>query len=76
MRARILTANQVRFEVVLAALSRQVVGWSLQSHMQASLVKDALAMAWWRRRPSPGLIFHSDRGAQYCSHEVLEAMKG
>jgi hypothetical protein len=32
--------------------------------MQASLVKDALAMAWWRRRPPPGLIFHSDRGAQ------------
>ena len=43
--------------------SRQVVGWSLQEHMQASLVKNALAMAWWRRRPEPGLIFHSDRGS-------------
>src|SRR5574343_99289 len=52
---------------VIDLFSRQVVGWSLQPHMQASLVKDALAMAWWRRRPAAGLIFHSDRGSQYCS---------
>ena len=49
---------------VIDLFNRQVVGWSLQPHMQASLVKDALAMAWWRRRPPPGLIFHSDRGSQ------------
>jgi len=61
---------------VIDLFSRQVVGWSLQPHMQASLVKDALAMAWWRRRPAAGLIFHSDRGSQYCSHEVQSAMKG
>ena len=36
--------------------------------MQTSLVTDALRMAWFRRRPEPGLIFHSDRGSQYCSH--------
>ena len=39
---------------VVDLFSRQVVGWSLQPHMQAGLVKDALAMAWWRRRPPPG----------------------
>jgi transposase InsO family protein len=52
-----------------------VVGWSkqprmqphMQPHMQASLVTDALRMAWFRRHPEPGLIFHSDRGSQYCS---------
>lgn len=44
---------------VIDLFSRQVVGWSLQPHMQTSLVKDALAMAWWRRRPESGLIFHS-----------------
>jgi putative transposase len=33
--------------------SRQVVGWSLQPHMHTGSVKDALAMAWWRRRPRP-----------------------
>lgn len=49
---------------VMDMFSRQIVGWSLQPHMQTSLVKDALAMAWWRRRPEPGAIFHSDRGSQ------------
>lgn len=61
---------------VIDLFSRQVVGWSLRPHMQTSLVKDALAMAWWRRRPEPGLIFHSDRGSQYCSHELQQALQG
>ena len=24
-------------------------------------------MAWFRRRPGPGVLFHSDRGSQYAS---------
>lgn len=60
---------------VLDLHSRQVVGWSMQPHMQTSLVKDALLMAYWRRRPAKGLIFHSDRGSQYCSHEFQTTMK-
>ncbi len=60
---------------VLDLHSRQVVGWSMQPHMQTSLVKDALLMACWRRRPAKGLIFHSDRGSQYCSHEFQTTMK-
>ena len=59
---------------VIDMFSRQVVGWSLQEHMQTSLVKDALAMAWWRRKPPTGVIFHSDRGSQYCSHEFQTAL--
>lgn len=41
---------------------------SMQAHMRASLVADALRMAWFRRKPlnSSGLIFHSDRGSQDC----------
>ena len=31
-------------------------------------------MAWFRRRPAPGLIFHSDRGSQYCSHSFQDAL--
>jgi transposase InsO family protein len=30
-------------------------------------VIDALDMACWNRRPSPGLVHHSDHGAQYTS---------
>ena len=61
--------------VVLDLHSRQVVGWSLQAHMQSSLVKDALLMACWRRRPGKGLIFHSDRGSQYCSHDFQSTLQ-
>jgi transposase InsO family protein len=61
---------------VIALFSRQVVGWSMQPHMQTSLVMDALRMAWFRRQPEPGLIFHSDRGSQYCSHDFQSALKG
>ena len=42
--------------------------------MQTSLVTDALRMAWFRRHPPPGLIFHSDRGSQYCSATFQAAL--
>jgi putative transposase len=65
--------------VYLAAMidlhSRMVVGWSMQPHMQAGLVTDALRMGYFRRKPSPGLIVHSDRGSQYCGHEFQSALK-
>lgn len=52
---------------VIDLFSREVVGWSMQPHMRREMVIDALRMAWFRRRPEAGLIFHSDRGSQYCS---------
>lgn len=55
--------------------SRAIVGWSMQSHMETSLVDDALKMAWFRRKPAQGLIFHSDRGSQYCSHAFQRTLK-
>jgi putative transposase len=53
--------------VVLDLFNREVVGWSIKPRMTADIVVDALAMAWFRRRPAPGLIHHSDRGSQYAS---------
>src|SRR5207302_7609264 len=46
---------------------RLIVGWSIATHMRATLVVDALKMALARRRPRPGLIHHSDQGSQYVS---------
>jgi transposase InsO family protein len=39
----------------------------MADHMESSLVGDALQMAIGRRRPSDGLLHHSDRGTQYAS---------
>jgi len=65
--------------IVLDAFSRRVVGWSLETHMQASLPIAALKMALETRRPAPyTLIHHSDRGVQYaCADytQVLDAHK-
>jgi transposase InsO family protein len=54
---------------VIDLSSRRVVGWALADHMRTELVEDALSMAFARRRPAEGVIFHSDRGCQYTSKD-------
>ena len=55
----------------LAALkdlySCEIVGWAMDKQMTKQLVTDALRAAYWRKKPPPGLLHHSDRGSQYCS---------
>ena len=55
---------------VLDLFTRRIVGWAIAEHMTRQLVLDALQMADKVRQPGSGLIFHSDRGSQYASHEV------
>jgi transposase InsO family protein len=55
--------------------SRKIVGWSMDTSMKASLVNDAITMALWQRRPTKGLIWHTDRGSQYCSNSHREILK-
>lgn len=57
---------------ILDAFSRKVVGWALSKGLGAELVRAALEAAWESRRPGRDLIFHSDRGSQYCSALVIE----
>jgi len=57
----------VYLAAVQDAYSRRIVGWSMNSHMRAELVVDALQMALQRRRPGPGLVHHSDQGSQFVS---------
>ena len=45
----------------------EVVGHAMESRMTTDLVSQALIMAVGAKRPHPGLIHHSDRGAQYCA---------
>jgi putative transposase len=53
--------------VVIDLFDRMVVGWSMRTDMTSTLVIDAFMMAVLRRKPRGQLLFHSDRGVQYCS---------
>jgi len=68
---------------VMDLYSRKIVGWSMNTSMTATLVNNALTMAIWSRKPGKGLIWHSDRGSQYCAkshrailkdHKIIQSM--
>ena len=61
--------------VVIDLYSRAVIGWSIQSTMSRQLAGDALMMALWRRGFPKEVLFHSDRGSQYCSHDYQQLLK-
>lgn len=52
---------------MLDLFNREVIGWSLKARLTADIVTDALTMAWFRSKPMPGVLHHSDRGSQYAS---------
>jgi putative transposase len=54
----------------------EVVGRSFGARMTTDLVVRAFEQAVSARRPAPGLIHHSDRGSQYCSHEYQALLRG
>lgn len=60
---------------VMDLYSRKIVGWSMDTSMKATLVNNAITMAVWQRRPAKGLIWHTDRGSQYCSNSHREILK-
>lgn len=60
--------------VVMDLYSRKVVGWAMSERMTTRLVMDALQMAIWRRKRPQGVIIHSDRGSQYCSHDYQDLL--
>ena len=51
--------------VLLDLCSRRVIGWAMRDKPEQQLTLTALAMASRQRRIPPGLIHHSDQGAQY-----------
>lgn len=61
--------------IVIDLFNREVVGWSLKPRMTADIVTDALTMAWFRRRPSAGLMHHSDRGSQYAGRAFQNLLR-
>lgn len=60
--------------IVLDLFARYVVGWALSHRITRHLVLDAVSMALGRRRPAPGLIFHSDKGSQYAATDTRKLL--
>ena len=52
---------------VLDRGTRRCVGWAMEDTLATSLPLAALEMALRHRKPSGGLVHHSDRGVQYAS---------
>ena len=70
-----LAETFVYLAVVIDAFSRRVIGWALDTHLEASLALAALEMALAARRPAPdSLIHHSDRGVQYACGEYADKL--
>ena len=66
----------VYLTVVLDLFDRKVLGWALSADMESAHTSiTALEMAVKKRPPEKGLIFHSDRGVQYCAEGFREVLR-
>jgi putative transposase len=54
--------------------SGNIVGYAMGERLARNLVSQSLLKAVTAKRPAQGLIHHSDRGSQYCSHEYRNLM--
>lgn len=61
--------------VVMDLYTRAIIGWAMDSRMTRELTINALRMAWFRRHPEAGVLHHSDRGSQYCSHDYQQLLR-
>jgi len=58
----------IYLSVILDLYSRKIIGWSLGKTRTTELTLKSLDMAINARKFEPGLIFHSDKGAEYGAH--------
>ena len=62
--------------VVIDLFDRTVIGWALSDNLETgSTTIPAFEMAVKNRAPQKSLIFHSDRGVQYCAQSFRNVMR-
>jgi putative transposase len=61
--------------IVKDLCTKDVVGYAMGDRITKELVIKAMKMALKRENPKAGLIFHSDRGSQYCSNDFKDLLK-
>lgn len=59
---------------IIDVFANMIVGWSVSSTMETSLVLNVLKQNLWSTRPS-GTIHHSDKGSQYVSLTYTQHLK-
>lgn len=60
---------------ILDLYSRRLAGWAMSEHIDTELILAAWNMALTQGQPPAGLVFHSDRGVQYASHNYRLALQ-
>ena len=66
----------IYFTVVIDLFDRKVIGWALSANLDAVNTSiSAFKMAVKNRAPQNDLLFHSDRGVQYCAAAFREVMR-
>lgn len=71
----ISTAEGILYLVCMIDMySPRVIGWSMSHAMTTEVFLSALSMAPGRMKVKEDLLFHSDRGSQYCSAAFQAAL--
>lgn len=60
--------------VILDLFSRKIVAYNVSKKNSTQLITSTFKTAWEQRSPNAGLIFHSDRGAQYTSYRFRQLL--
>ncbi len=60
--------------VVMGRCSRRIICWAFGQQKNVALTLRALNHAVAKRRPKPGLIFHTDRGIEYYANAFRERL--
>ena len=65
-------AGWLYLTVFIDLFSRRIIGWCVSDSLHHEMVLKALRRAVKARRPTKGLVVHSDRGIQYCCEGFRE----
>ena len=60
---------------IIDLFSRKVVAYHISKYNSTQLVKTTMKRAITARNPSPGLIFHTDNGSNFCSKTFEDYLK-
>lgn len=61
--------------LILDVFSRYIVGWTFAAEQRAEQVIEAFLNACKQRNPPEGMVFHSDKGGQFCAESLRSVLE-